>query len=114
MFKKLIASFTLVGVVALALASSGGGGNKKRSSIHSDFTTISNNTRFSLKSGPQYAGSQIFSSLKNKNFTLYNTIVKYQKGNVVYILPYQYKMRTGKPCLKSNLNVVDLKINFRK
>ena len=114
MHKKLLVSFTLFGVFALAVASSGGGGSKKRSSINSAFTPINHSNTFTLKTGPQFSMSHIFSSQKNNGIVSYNTIVTYQKGNTTYILPYTYKMNAAKPCFKSNLNVVDLKFRLRK
>jgi hypothetical protein len=110
MLKKTLVSCTLLGVVVLALASSGGGKSKTKPSLN---TSISSNTYtngFSLKSGPKYTGSL---SIKERvsNYTLYNSIVTYQKGNTIYVLPYKYKV-TSK--LKSNLEVVDLKIRLHK
>jgi hypothetical protein len=112
MLKRLITCSLMIGIVALALASSGGG-DKKRSTLRSDIKPLST-SGFSLKSGPKYTGSLIHSAHKNRNFVLYNTVVTYQKGNTIYVLPYKYKMATAKPCFKSNLNIVDLKINLHK
>lgn len=113
MLRKVFASFALLGVVALAVASSGGGGSKKRSSVASAFSPATS-TAFTLKSGPQFLRSQIFSTQKSQGFVMFNTIVTYQRGNTTYLLPYSYKMSTKKPCMKSNLNIVDLRINLKK
>lgn len=117
MLRKISAAgILLVGVVAFALASSGGGGSKKKSSsIRTDFKPVSLNAGFTLKAGPQYAGSMVTSQQRNKHLVRYNTVVTYQKGNTIYIMPYKYTMNT-RPNLgfRSNLQVIDLKIRLQK
>lgn len=116
MLKKSIISCAMIGVVTLALASSGGGGGKKKSSVtplSTSFTPIRTTNGFTLKAGPAYTGSQIYSSERNHNFVTYNTLVTYQKGNTVYILPNRVTVNT-KPLYRSNLNVLDLRIRLRK
>ena len=113
MLKKIVIGFTMLSVVVLASASSGGGKNKNRDIVNSGFRPLSNTSGFSLKAGIQYTGSHILSSMKDRNFVMYNTVVTYQNGNTVYILPYKYKL-TSKPCFKSNLTVLDLKVNLHK
>ena len=108
MIKKSIISCTMLGVVALALASSGGG-MKKSAKIASDFVPVKAPSGFTLKAGPQFTGSKAFSQTRG-NFVMYNTISTYQKGNTIYILPYKYKMT--RPGFKSNLNLVDLKFKL--
>lgn len=114
MIKKTLASSVLLGVVGLALASSGGGKAKSSSSVETGFIASRTSTGFSLKAGPRYSGSQMFSTQRTGNAVLFNSVVTFQKGNTVYILPYKYKMNTTKPGLRSNLNVVDLKINLHR
>ena len=113
MLKKTLISTVMLGVVAFALASSGGGKGKKAPAVNSGFASISTPAGFTLKSGPKYTGSSLLLTQKSKNFTLYNTLVTYQKGNTIYILPYKYKMQT-KSCFKSNLKLVDLKLNITR
>lgn len=113
MIKKTLASFLLLGVVGLALASSGGGKEKAKSSVETGFATSKSYAGFSLKAGPRYSGSQLFSTEKSGNVILFNSVVTYQKGNTVYILPYKYRM-SAKPGVRSNLNVVDLKFNLHR
>ena len=115
MFKKIMISFGMLGIVALALASSGDGGNKRKaSSIKDAFAPIRLSNGITLTSNPTYAGSQIFRTEYNKNFIFYNAVVAYQKGNTIYVLPSHYKMNTAKTLFKSNLNVLDLKIRLHK
>ena len=111
MTKKSLASILLLGVVVLAMASSGGGKNKKKASLNTNFCT-SAHSGFTLKSGPQYTGSLAFTK-KTKEFVLHNSVMAYQKGNTIYILPYKYKL-SNEPAFKSNLKVVDLKFRLHK
>ena len=105
----------MLGIVALALASSGGGGNKRKgSSIKAAFATIRLSNGLSLTANPTYAGSQIFKTEYNKNFILYNAVAAFQKGNSIYVLPSHYRMNATKTMFKSNLNVLDLKIRLHK
>ena len=104
----------MFGAVMLAFASSGGGKKKNSAStLQSTFTPIRTTKGFTMKAGPAYTGSHIFNSRQTTGFVMYNTVVTYQKGNVIFILPYQYKMNK-QTNLKSNMNVLDLKIKLRK
>jgi hypothetical protein len=113
--KSLVVGLALVGTVVLALASSGGGGSKKKSlaSAKQGFTPLKSSHRLTLKAGPNYTGSYIYSTQRN-NILSYNTLVTYQKGNTIFILPYKYKLNTSRIASKSNLNALDLKIRIRK
>ena len=103
----------MIGLVALAWASSGGGKKKTSSNLKSGFTPIRTYKGFTLKAGPQYMGSRTIFSQKG-NSTLQNTLVTYQKGNTVYILPYKYRTHPGRLSQKNNLNVIDVKIRLHK
>ena len=113
--KSLVIGLALVGTVVLALASSGGGGNKKKSlaSAKQGFTPLKSSYGLTLKAGPSYTGSYVNSSQRN-NILSYNTLVTYQKGNTIFILPYKYKLNTSRTGSKNNLNVIDLKISIRR
>ena len=112
MLKKTVICVAMIGVVVLAWASSGGG-NKKKTSLRSGFTPIRTSQGLTLKAGPHYMGSRTFSTQKN-NAVLYNTLVTYQKGNAIYILPYKYKGHVSKTSSRNNLNALDLKIRLHK
>jgi hypothetical protein len=113
--KSLVIGLAMIGTVVLALASSGGGGNKKKNlaSTKQGFAPLKSSSGLTLKAGPNYTGSYIYSSQRN-NILSYNTLVTYQKGNTIFILPYKYKLNTSKSGSKNNLNVLDLKINIRR
>ena len=114
MLKKSIVSLSFIGVVALALASSGGGIKKKSNKLFNpEFTPIKTSTGFSMRSGVSYSGSTITSVQKTKASVNLNSLVTYQKGNVIYILPNQHRINLPKN-QKSNLNLVDVKINLHK
>ena len=111
--KSLIIGFAIFGTV-LALASSGGGGKKKSLAAQQGFVPLKASHGFTLKSGPNYTGSHVFGSQRNDRFVLYNTLITYQKGNTIFVLPYKYKMNTVKLDGKNNLNAVDVKFKLRK
>jgi len=115
MLKKTIISSTLVGVVALAIASSGGG-IKKRSetSMRPEFEPIRTTKGFTLRAGATYMGSHILNVSRTSNIITYNTLITYQKGNTVYILPHQAKIITTPYMMKTNLNLVDVKVRLFK
>jgi hypothetical protein len=103
----------MLGVVALALASSGGGNKKKARLLKPEFAPIKTANGFSLRSGISYSGSQITSTQKSKNGLSLNSLITYQKGNTIYIMPNQHRIVTNK-CMKSNLNLLDIKISLHK
>jgi hypothetical protein len=117
MLKKTIISCAMIGAFALALASSGGGDKKKAEALRKpDFTPIRTTNGFTLKAGPAYTGSHTFSSVSNNNYITRSTVVTYQQGNKVFILPYKSRVNvTPVNCsYRNNLNAFDLKIRLRK
>jgi hypothetical protein len=113
MFKKTLISCAMIGAVALAVASSGGGKKKSELPLIPSYTPIRTTNGFTLKAGPSYAGSHIFSTVRNQNSITYGTVITYQKGNTIFIMPQQVRMNT-KPTYKSNLNLLDFKIRLHK
>ena len=114
MLKKSIVSLALVGVVALALASSGGGDRKKAAKLVTpEFTPIKTSTGFSMRSGISYSGSLITSAQKVRNSVNLRTLATFQKGNNIYIVPNAQRITTVKT-QKTNLNLLDLRINLHK
>lgn len=117
MLKKTIISCAMIGAFALALASSGGGDKKKAEALRKpDFTPIRTTNGFTLKAGPAYTGSHILSSERTSNYITHNTVVTYQQGNRVFILPYKSRVNVtpDKSYYRNNLNAIDLKIRLRK
>jgi hypothetical protein len=115
--RQLCVSALMIIVVALAFASKGGGSKKKTPSYKNDFVPIRTTNGFALRSGVNYTGSRVFGVEKNDKGFSYNTIVTYQKGNTIFIMPYKYKVNTSvfsAGPAKSNLQVLDLKIKIHK
>jgi hypothetical protein len=114
MLKKSIVSLSLIGVVALALASSGGGNRKKSSKMFQpEFTPIKTSTGFSMRTGINYSGSLITSAQKTRNTVNLKSLATFQKGNNIYIIPNTHRVSTVSS-QKSNLNVLDFRINLHK
>lgn len=116
--RKSAICFVLTAMAILTFASSGGGGGSKGKNVPaaSQFTPIRTANGFTLKAGPTYRGSQLFTQEKKKDAVLFNSVITYQRGNTTFILPYKYKMnlQPNRNCTKSNLNVVDVKFRLHK
>lgn len=113
MLKTSVVFAILLSVVAIGLASSGGG--KRKTAIATPvFAPIRSTGSFTLRSRPDYAGSQGFIRMANQNSMVYKSAVTYQKGNAIYILPSSYRINSQKLSFHSNLNVIDLKIRLGK
>lgn len=115
MLRRTIICCAMIGTVALALASSGGGGKKNQSNVplKPEITPIRTTNGFTLKAGPLYTGSLLSRSQNTASYLTYNSLVTYEQGNKIFILPSQVKIKT-QPTFRSNLNVLDLKVRLRK
>lgn len=109
-------SMSMIVFVALAFASKGGGDKKKNVVSKADFAPINISNAFTLKNGISYMGSHIFSQQKEKASLSVNTIITYQNGNTIYIMPYKYKVSIAplNSASKTNLQLLDLKIKVHK
>lgn len=120
LMRLTIISALMVAVVGLAFASKGGGGDKKSNSkvpLKTEFTPIRTTATFTLKAGPSYTGSFLLGQEKTKNYLSINSLVTYQKGNSIFIIPYSYRVNT--PALmdgsrKTNLRLLDLRIKMHR
>ena len=120
LMRLTIISALMVAVVGLAFASKGGGGDKKSNSkvpLKTEFTPIRTTATFTLKAGPSYTGSFLLGQEKTKNYLSINSLVTYQKGNSIFIIPYSYRVNT--PALmdgsrKTNLQLLDLRIKMHR
>lgn len=114
--RKSAICFVLTAMAFLAFASKGGGGGDKNKNnpITNQFTPIRTAGGFTLKAGPVYRGSHLFNQERKKDAVHISSVVTYQRGNTTFILPYKSRVALPKNCAKSNLNVVDLRINLRK
>ena len=113
--RKTLICTLMVAVVGLASASMGGGGKKDaRNKVNANFTPIRTTSGFTLKAGPTLMGNYSLGTIKTPNYVSFNTLVTYQKGNSIYIMPYHYKINTSMYLDNSNSNnlrLLDLKIN---
>ncbi|HYF29905.1 MAG TPA: hypothetical protein VD993_02190 [Chitinophagaceae bacterium] len=100
----------------LTFASKGGGGGEKNKNVPAAnyFTPIRTANGFTLKSGPVYRGSQLFTQQKKNDVITFTSVITYQRGNTTFILPYKNRVSVPTTKVKNNLNVVDFKINLRK
>jgi hypothetical protein len=120
LMRKTIVCVLMIAVVGLTFASKGGGGDKKSSNkipLKTEFVPIRTTGTFTLKAGPSYAGSFLLGQEKTKSYISINSLVTYQKGNSIFIIPYTYKVNT--PVLmdgsrKTNLQLLDLRIKMHR
>jgi hypothetical protein len=83
----------LNGIMLTTFADRGVGKKKAKVSLNIvNNTTFSKSLSFNLKTGLKYKGSLLSSIETNKNSILYNTLITYQKGNTIYIIPYKQKI----------------------
>ncbi len=83
----------LNGIVLTTMADKGVGKNKKKVSLNIDTAgSLSKSLSFNLKSGLKYRGSLLNKVETSKNTLSFNSLITYQKGNTIYIIPYKQKM----------------------
>jgi len=114
--RKSAICFVLTAMAILTFASKGGGGGEKNKNVPAAnyFTPIRTANGFTLKSGPVYRGSQLFTQQKKNDVITFTSVITYQRGNTTFILPYKNRVSVPTTKVKNNLNVVDFKINLRK
>jgi hypothetical protein len=80
-------------VTYVAIADRGGFG--RRNKIHFNIVTLNtlkNSIAFNLRSGLNYRGNNILNKQQIGNSIFSNSLMSYEKGNTVYILPYKQKV----------------------
>ena len=79
------------GIGFSAMADKGiGKKNKSRSNLNiTTGTSLRNSIAFNLKTGLKYTGSLLVNQQVSGNVLLTNTLLTYQKGNTVYIIPHR-------------------------
>jgi len=120
LMRQTLISALMLAVVGLSFASKGGGGDKKTnkntSVLKTEFTPIRTTSSFTLKAGPSYGGSIMLNQERTRTTISFNTLITYQKGNSLFILPYKYTVNI--PNLaddnKSSLQLLDLRIRMHK
>ena len=118
--RKTLASAVMLAIVGLAFASKGGGGDKKKDNsipLKTEFVPIRTTNSFTLKAGPSYSGSIILSQEKTKTSISFSSLITYEKGNSVFVMPYKYKVNTAsmfENAPKNSLQLIDFHINMHK
>jgi hypothetical protein len=117
--RRTLVSTLLIAVVGLTFASKGGGGEKKNANsipLKTSFTPIRTTNGFTLKAGPTYTGSYVLGTEKTSTYVSFHTLITYEKGNSIYIMPYQYKMSSSVYLHNGggNLRLLDLRVNLHK
>lgn len=99
MIGKKLAVLLVIGATAVASFATLGEGNKNTGRTSTASLLSSKSTRpgsFSLKSGYNYRGSQVFSNNgTTRKYISLNTTTTYQKGNTTYIVPLKRKVALG-------------------
>ena len=89
--KIILVVIMLSGVAFSALADKGiGKKNKTKVTLNiSTSNSLRNSISLNLKSGLKYTGSLLVNQQFDGNSILSNTLLTYQKGNTVYIIPHK-------------------------
>lgn len=92
---KITFVLLLIGfIIGIANADKGVFG-RKRNKVQLNITTISTLKKsipFNLKSGLIFKGSSLLNSQQIGNSLFNTTLISYEKGNTIYILPYKQKI----------------------
>jgi len=92
--KLILVVAVLFGTIQSALADRGVG-KKSKSKVTLNISTptiLRNSVSLNLKSGLRYTGSLSLNRQNTGNSMISNTLITYQKGNSVYIIPYKQKI----------------------
>ncbi len=79
-------------VTYVAIADRGGFGRRNKINFNiKTLSTLKSSIAFNLRSGLVYRGNTVLNKYRVGNSVFTNSIVSYQKGNTIYILPYKQK-----------------------
>ncbi len=114
--RKMFISALMAAVVGLAFASKGGGGEKKDTKnvpLKTNFTPIRTTSGFTLKAGSNMTANYLLATVRTPQYVSFSTLVTYQKGNSLYVMPYKYRINTSMflNTSGSNMRLLDLRIN---
>ena len=94
-FSKILLSIAVLFCIGNAAIADRGAGRKNKTKIVLNISTPStlrNSISFNLKSGLIYKGSLLTSQQTLGNYMMNSSIVTYQKGNTIYIIPYKQRI----------------------
>jgi hypothetical protein len=92
--KLLLVAIVLFGATQSVLADRGIG-KKSKSKVTLNINTpasLRNSVSLNLKSGLRYTGSVFLNKFTVGTSTISKTLITYQKGNTIYIIPYKQKI----------------------
>lgn len=91
---KILLLLTMMNGVMLTSWADRGGVGKKKAKVSLNLVNVTTSSNLSLnnKTGLKYRGSLLSGATGNKNTVVYNTLVTYQKGNTIYIIPNKQKV----------------------
>jgi len=90
---KILLVMSICSGIALSSLADGGIGRKGKSRTMLNITapsTLRNSISLNLRSGLRYTGSLLTKQQFAGNSIFNSTLVTYQKGNTVYIVPYKH------------------------
>ncbi len=94
--KIVLLAFLLNGLMLTSFADRGvskKARTKVTLNINTSKSSFNNNLSFNLKTGLKYKGSLLAGTTKTSaTTTIQNTVVTYQKGNSIYVIPYKQKV----------------------
>ncbi len=91
--KIVLLSAILNGIMLTTLADRGVGKKKAKISLNiASNVPLSRSLSFNLKSGLKYTGTLLGHVENAKGSVLYNTLVTYQKGNTIFVIPFKQKV----------------------
>ncbi len=94
--KKITKILLVLGIcssIALSTLADGGIGRKSRNKVSLNIatpSTLKNAVYINLRSGLKYTGSLLVSQQSTVNSIFSNTLITFEKGNTVYIIPYRH------------------------
>ena len=89
---KMIVVVVMLSSIAFSALADKGIGKKNKTKVTLNITTtnsLRNSISLNLKSGLKYTGSLLVSQQVDGKSLLSNTLLTYQKGNTVYIIPHK-------------------------
>ncbi len=112
--KILLVVVVLFSIANLAFADRGVGKKNKTKTVLNinNPASLKSSISLNLKSGLTYKGSLLGSKQTVGNSVMNSTLITYQKGNTIYIIPY--KSRVTMPEMKLGYTGVKLIIKSRK
>ena len=96
-----------LGLGLLAFADRGGFVKKDRPQMNIEtHGTLKNSIQFNLKSGLKYKGSDILSMKRVGNSIITESVVTYQKGSSIYLIPYKQRIATPEYSQKEGYKLI--------